>query len=157
MKNLIFIRHGKATHEPMPDIDRYLTEKGIRRTRKHANLLKTHNIYPDLIITSPAQRAYQTAEIVADIYKYPLDKILINKKFYFEPKEFVYNEILSFPNKKNTIFIVGHNPIWTEMADAFSNQGIMHLRTSGIIGIAFDTDDWTDIEIAVKKDLILIN
>ncbi len=157
MKKLILIRHGKATQEFMPDKKRYLVEKGIKRTKKFALDLKDKEIFPDIIISSPAVRAKQTSEIVADIFEYNVDKIQINNIFYFEPDELVFNEIYSLPNSASTVFIVGHNPLWTEIADYFSNTEIWHLRTSGIYGVEFDTDDWTEIETANKKDLVLIN
>jgi len=157
MKNLILIRHGKATHEPMPDKKRFLTEKGIKRSRKFAEKLKEQNIKPDLMISSPATRAYETAKIFADIFDYPIEAIQINDNFYFAPDELVFNELYSLPNEKNTIFLFGHNPLWTELADYFSQNEIWQLRTSGIFGVSFDTNDWTKIETAPKKDLVLIN
>jgi len=157
MKKLFFIRHGKATHEPMPDEKRFLTEKGIKRSRKYAKKLKKAGIKPDLILSSPAVRARQTAEIFAEILDYPEDKIILKKNFYFEPEELVINEILSLPPEADTVFLVGHNPLWTDLADYYSNDEIWHLRTSGVAGIGFDTDDWTEIETAPRKDLILLN
>ncbi len=157
MKKLFFIRHGKATHEPMPDEKRFLTEKGIKRSRKYAKKLKKAGIKPDLILSSPAVRARQTAEIFAEILDYPKDKIILKKNFYFEPEELVLNEILSLPPEADTVFLVGHNPLWTDLADYYSNDEIWHLRTSGVAGIGFDTDDWTEIETAPRKDLILLN
>jgi phosphohistidine phosphatase len=157
MKKLFFIRHGKATHKSMPDKKRYLIEKGIKRTIKHAKQLKEKGITPDLIISSPAVRAYQTAELIAKTLNYPVDKIKINKNFYFEPEDLVINEILSLPNDAQTVFLVGHNPLWTDLADYYLSADIWHLRTSGIAGVGFDTDDWTEIENVPKKDLVLIN
>jgi len=157
MKKLFFIRHGKATHHPMPDEERYLTEKGIKRTRKNAKKLKELGIKPDLILSSPAIRAYQTAEILAEETAYPKENIKKKKTFYFEPDELVLNEILSLPKEKDVVFLVGHNPLWTEMANYFSEEDIWHLRTSGVVGVEFDTDDWTEIIDAPKKDILILN
>ena len=157
MKQIYFIRHGKATHQPMEDELRYLTEKGIKRTRKKAKKLKGLGIKPDLILSSPAVRAYQTAEILAEETGYPKEKIIKKNVFYFEPDELVLNEILSLPNDKNVVFLAGHNPLWTDMANYFSNEDIWHLRTSGVVGVGFDTEDWSEIINAPKKDLLILN
>ena len=157
MKQLYIIRHGKASQQMMPDIKRPLIEKGIKRTRKFAKKLKETGEQPDLIISSPAVRAYQTAEILADIFAYPKDKIDINKYFYFHSEDAVLHQLMGLPDTVNTVFITGHNPIWTDLADELMQQDIWHLRTSGIAGVAFETDSWTDLLQAKRKDLVLIN
>ena len=157
MKHLYLIRHGKATHKPMPDSKRYLTEKGIKRTTKYAHILAEHNIKPELIVSSPAVRALQTAEIIAEILGYPVQDIEINPVFYFEPEREVINQIKSFPDKYDHVFMVGHNPIWTDIAYQFSEDAILHLRTSGVFGTGFDTDTWQNILQSPRHNTILIN
>ena len=157
MKQLFLIRHGKATHEAMPDIKRYLTDKGIKRTRKHAGILAEKQLKPDLIISSPAIRAFQTAEILAETLQYPKKDIVIDPKFYFFPQEEVANQIENIPDRYKRVFLVGHNPIWTDLSDQLSENGLWHLRTSGIFGVEFDTDTWQNVFQAPRKNLITIN
>ena len=157
MKYLYLVRHGKATHKPMPDNKRFLTEKGIKRTKKYAGILAGQNIKPDLIVSSPAVRALQTAEIIAEILDYPVQNIKINPVFYFEPEPEVLNQIKNFSDTYNHVFIVGHNPIWTDLADQFSENAVWHLRTSGIFGAKFDTDSWKNILQSQRQNTILIN
>ncbi len=157
MKKLFFIRHGKATQEFMDDKDRYLIDKGVKRTLKNARKLKESRISPDLILSSPAVRAYQTAEIIADTLGYPKENIVTKENFYFAPEDLVVNEILSLPNEVDTVFLVGHNPLWTEMANYFSSHNIGHLRTSGVVGVEFQTDDWTEIGNVPKSDIFIQN
>jgi len=157
MKHLFLIRHGKATQELMPDLKRPLIEKGIKRTKKRAKALQSLNFFPDLIVSSPAVRAYETAKIMANILNYNPDNIVINNYFYFYPEQEVIREISQFPDDKNTVFMFGHNPVWTDLADTFSENGLWHLRTSGVLGIEIDTDTWQNFEKAPKKQLVLIN
>ena len=157
MKKLYIIRHGKASQQMMPDIKRPLIEKGIKRTRKFGKKLKETGVKPDLIVSSPAIRAYQTAEILADIFDYPKDKIDINPYFYFHEEDAVLHQLMALPDKVQTVFITGHNPIWTDLADELMQEEVWHLRTSGIAGVGFYTDTWKDILKAPRKDLVLIN
>ena len=157
MKYLYLIRHGKATHKPMPDIKRYLTSKGIKRTKKYAGILAEQNIMPDLIISSPAARALQTAKIIAEVLNYPSEKIEINPVFYFEPEQEVLEQIKNIPPHYKHVFLVGHNPVWTDLADLFSEKPIWHLRTSGISGTAFETNTWQNILLSPRKNILLIN
>ncbi len=66
--NLYFLRHGIAVPgddpENVPDSDRPLSTKGIKRMRKVAKGLRRLDIPFDSILTSPLVRARQTAEIV---------------------------------------------------------------------------------------------
>ncbi len=156
-KKLLFIRHAKATQEFLPDMERFITEKGIKRTHKHAKILKEKGIYPDLIISSPAVRAQETAQIIAQNLDYNVDNIEINEHLYFSSEQTIINIVRSLSNDISTVFLVGHNNLWTDLANEFSSEDIWHLRTSGIFGVQFNTINWTEILSAKKTDLILIN
>jgi phosphohistidine phosphatase len=157
MKTLVIIRHGKATQESMPDTERYLIEKGIKRTKKFALRLKDAGVFPDKIISSTAVRTYQTAEIIADVFDYSKENIEKNPSFYFHSLQTTVHQIYSLQDSFSTVFIVGHNPIWTDLVEHFGQLDIWHLRTSGMVAIQFNTDKWQDIEQAEKKEIAVIN
>ena len=157
MKHLFIIRHGKATQQMMADIKRPLIEKGKKRTLKFALKLKETLVNPDLIISSPAVRAYQTAEILAEVFNYPKSKIDINKYFYFYEEEAVLHQLKYLKDNVQTVFITGHNPVWTDLANRLYSSPVFHLRTSGIVGIGFETDTWKNFLEVKRTDIILIN
>jgi phosphohistidine phosphatase len=68
--NLYLLRHGIAVPnedpENVPDSDRPLTPKGIKRMRGAAKGLRRLGISFDSVLTSPFVRARQTADIVAE-------------------------------------------------------------------------------------------
>jgi phosphohistidine phosphatase len=76
---LYLMRHGIAVDptDPTcpPDPERPLTAKGIEKTRAVARGLLELGIKPDAMISSPLVRAAQTAEIVAEAFGFPRDKI----------------------------------------------------------------------------------
>ena len=59
MKNIFIIRHAKADNANRAnlDIDRQLTEKGIKDAESIGQLLFDLGMTPDIIISSPAKRA----------------------------------------------------------------------------------------------------
>ncbi|XHR27018.1 MAG: SixA phosphatase family protein [Chthoniobacteraceae bacterium] len=65
---LYFLRHGAADWPDWPgaDDDRPLNAEGARQARLIAEGLRRMHAIPDLILTSPLLRAFQTAGIVAD-------------------------------------------------------------------------------------------
>ena len=77
MKRLYLVRHAKSSWEEPggSDIDRPLLEKGIKRTQKVICFLKDHGVKIDLMISSPAVRAFQTAIADCKRDRVPEDKI----------------------------------------------------------------------------------
>lgn len=71
--DLYLMRHGIAAPREesrgIPDAERPLTEKGVRRTAEVAEGLVALGVACDRIFTSPLLRARQTAEIVAKALK----------------------------------------------------------------------------------------
>ena len=67
---LYLMRHGIAIDREDPDCpeeaQRYLTDKGIERTRSAAHGLAQLGIQPIALLTSPYLRAVQTGEIVCE-------------------------------------------------------------------------------------------
>ena len=68
---LYLMRHGIAIDREDPDCpsdpDRYLTPKGIQRTRAAARGLRALRVKPAALLTSPYVRAVQTGEIVCEV------------------------------------------------------------------------------------------
>ncbi len=65
MKTLYIVRHAKSSWDfsAIPDYDRPLLETGIIRTNKIIKYLKNQDTNPDLIVSSHALRAKETARI----------------------------------------------------------------------------------------------
>jgi phosphohistidine phosphatase len=68
---LYLMRHGIAIDREDPDCpadpERYLTPKGIQRTRAAARGLRALRVKPAALLTSPLVRAVQTGEIVCEV------------------------------------------------------------------------------------------
>ena len=76
MKTLYIIRHGKSSWEfNVPDDERPLIKKGIKRTHKIADFLVEKETKADLLISSHANRALSTAKIIAGVLDYAEEDI----------------------------------------------------------------------------------
>jgi len=68
---LYLMRHGIAIDREDPDCppdpERYLTPKGIQRTRAAARGLRALRVKPAALLTSPYVRAVQTGEIICEV------------------------------------------------------------------------------------------
>lgn len=67
MKLLFLIRHAKSSWDDpaQPDKDRPLNDRGRCDAPKIGERLAKRDLKPDLILSSPAVRALETAEIIA--------------------------------------------------------------------------------------------
>jgi phosphohistidine phosphatase len=76
---LYLVRHGIAIDRDDPkcpaEAERYLTEEGIKKTREVARGVASLVEAPDLLISSPYVRAWQTAELFAAAFKIAKQKI----------------------------------------------------------------------------------
>ncbi len=140
------MRHAKSSwkYENVLDIDRPLKNRGIRNAYEMADNYKK-KIKPDLILTSPANRAMHTAIIFARIISYPLGNIVINESLYADYLEVLLNLIGKTDNKVNSLMIIGHNPTFNELANYFLKKPIDNIPTAGIVSLTFETENWKDI------------
>ena len=83
-KKLVIVRHGKSdwSHEDRSDVDRPLKDRGVRDAYKMSQRLLQQNIQPELVVSSPANRALHTAVIFCRELEIPLKNLLIDESFY---------------------------------------------------------------------------
>lgn len=99
MKTLYFIRHGlsegnKTSRWSGAATDHPLAPEGHEQAKKAAKAAKDRGLSFDVIVSSPLQRAHQTAKYIADHVDYPPEKIIINDLF----KERHYGELENTQN-----------------------------------------------------------
>lgn len=149
MKKIIFIRHGRAEDPTFEfsDFERSLTSKGKAISRIMAQKLKDQEPEPGVMITSPAFRALETAYIFGKEFKIDPEKILISSKLYYKMSYLFLQEILSGINENiDIITLFGHNPSFSEIANSLSKTGCEFLPKTGIAGISFNVNSWSEIK-----------
>jgi phosphohistidine phosphatase len=153
MKSLFFFRHAKSSWDPegVPDDQRPLLPKGIKKTGLIVDFLKKRGIHIDLMISSQAVRAFETAKIVAAGLDYPVKKIRKDRRIYDGPYDRVLDLIFGTSNDIDSLMIFGHNPLITQLANLFLSSGIEVMPTSAVICITFQTDKWEEISTSESK------
>jgi phosphohistidine phosphatase len=147
MKTLYIVRHAKSSWEnpSLSDHDRPLLETGVRKTLRIAEFLKEKGIRPELLLSSTAIRAFETARVIARELEYPEEKIEVSDSLYHGSANSIFNQLFGLPDGVGSVMIFGHNPSFTYFANQFLDPTIENLPTSGTVSISFDTDRWTDI------------
>jgi len=147
MKTIYILRHAKSSWDfpHLSDEERPLIDKGKKRTRLINQYLIEQNIAIDLIISSHALRAYDTAKIVARAIGFPIENIRMNKMIYHSNEDNLIDQFYDLSDEINSAMLVGHNPTLTNFANLFLDEKIEWLPTSGLVSISFHTDQWVNL------------
>ena len=84
MKTLTIVRHAKSDwgNDTLHDVYRPLNERGYMDAQVIAKQISKKIEKPDYWLTSPAIRAYSTALIFANVFKFDTEKIVFKQKIY---------------------------------------------------------------------------
>ncbi len=155
MKTLFLVRHAKSDWEDqdISDIDRPLNKRGYKDAHTMGALLKEKKLLPDLIITSPAIRALTTALILGRNFNLSIENIIINPNLYGTNVKHYIDCITQIDNRYDSIMLLGHNPIITELANTLSPQITQNFPTCAIAGIsqADGNMEWKTFNIKTGK------
>lgn len=107
------MRHGQSPAAPI-DKNRTLSEKGMQDIARAAASLKAHNITPDHIIASDAQRTKLTAQIMAGGLGLEAENITYREALYGGSAQTYFSAIHSQSSAQSLLF-VAHNPSIAEL------------------------------------------
>jgi phosphohistidine phosphatase len=146
MKELIFLRHAKSSWEiPVEDRNRPLLEKGMHAVVAVANHWESTFSSADALLTSPANRAFHTAAILAHTIAFPFERFHVQEELYTFATPPILEVVKSLPKDWNKVIIVGHNPALSDAADYFSVKPTPELKTADWISLTFATNNWGEI------------
>ena len=139
----------------MDDFDRPLNERGEKDAPKMAKVLKHHDVVPDRMITSPANRALSTCRLFAKTIGFDKKKIISESKLYHAGPDAMLKVLGALPeHKKDTeevVLLFGHNPGITEFANELLNVSIDNVPTCGVIEARLNIDQWKEISFGCGK------
>jgi phosphohistidine phosphatase len=152
-KCLIIVRHGKALPReevlrsgapgPKADYSRDLIEKGTRQATHLSRILAAAGQRIDLIVSSSADRALETALIVAR--HLGLESLVeSDESFYGCSVGHWLKTLRKRPDTIGSIMVVGHNPEMEMLAMSLGAGDDLVLPTCGTIKLD-GVDSWSDL------------
>ena len=109
---LIIMRHAKSDWhtDADTDFDRPLAARGKKDAPRMAKWLRQQGLIPDLVISSPALRARETAIMVAD--KLGIEESCIQwfPEIYGASVDDLLQVVADIDKHANIILLIGHNP-----------------------------------------------
>jgi phosphohistidine phosphatase len=116
-----------------------------------AKVLAKHISKPDLIISSYAKRAVETAGFFAEEFNYDKNDIRIEEQLYMCSPQTILNLLKELGNNTDTVLLFGHNPELTSFCNMINNHSIDNMPTCGMYGMKFEIDKWNEIDFGKGK------
>jgi phosphohistidine phosphatase len=146
MKTLLLLRHAKSSWDDpsLPDFDRPLAERGERDAPRIGRALAERGTIPELVISSTAVRAIQTAEKVTSHAKYE-GELRLDPHIYGAGSAELMKVVRSLPGDYSTIMLVGHNPGFEDLLGRLTGTP-QHMSTCNVACIGLEVNSWGNIE-----------
>lgn len=152
MRQLVLIRHAKSSWEhDVTDVLRPLKKRGLRDAALVSRAFKNSSFNPDIIFSSPANRALTTCKIFVKDLNLDENKIKIVEDLYDFGGQNVMNFITNIDDSYKKVMIFGHNHAFTSICNIFGDQFIDNLPTSGLVVINFDVTSWQKVKKGITK------
>lgn len=144
VRDVCFVRHAKSSWDQpgTRDYERTLDARGLRDAPLMAQKMHEMGLVPDLIVTSGAKRARKTAEFFQKEFNLPDALFTVTDALYEASPEEVYDAVRSFPDDARFVFVFGHNPTFTWIANSIAGVQIDNVPTCGIVHAQVMTDTW---------------
>ena len=111
-RELLILRHAKSDWDSgvASDFERPLAKRGKKDAPRVGEWLYREGLVPDLVISSPAQRAKETAVKVCKSMEYKKKKIQWDKDIYAADVRDLLLLLKRCPPNARIVLLVGHNP-----------------------------------------------
>jgi len=126
-------------------VDRPLAPRGTRNAETMANRLMERGEVPELILSSPASRALNTALIMSRIWGLDPGALQIHDPLYVAYLTEIEEVVAGVPDHIRKLAIYGHNPSFTKYANQFMEKPLDNLPTAGVVIVTLESDSWKKI------------
>ena len=148
MKYLFLTRHAKSSwsNPGLADIDRPLNERGKKAAPFMGKLIMDKGEKLELLISSPAYRAFSTAKAFGEAMGLVENDIIINRTIYGAGAQQLLELVQNQDDLNKSIMLFGHNPTFTSFVNFLTGSNIMNVVTCGVVRIDFECSSWIDID-----------
>jgi phosphohistidine phosphatase len=151
VKTILLMRHSKSDwEEGISDFDRPLGERGRNDSPFMGKFLLKCGKIPLLIISSPAKRAMETAELLAKSCRYK-KKIEFNESIYENSPGEIIKILQKIDDGIDTAMVIGHNPSIEEATKKLCFREIKAIEngikfpTSAVVCLEVEIESWSEL------------
>jgi phosphohistidine phosphatase len=153
-RTLLLLRHAKSSwKEPgLVDHDRPLKKRGRRDAPRIGRLLREEGLVPELIISSTARRARETADLVATECGCKKGIEFSDGLYESGPDGYV-RVVRDLPDEVAKVLVVGHNPALEETLALLTGRS-EPLPTAALAQVDFQLPHWRDLQAGVLGEIM---
>jgi phosphohistidine phosphatase len=154
VKRLLVLRHAKSSwaDTSLDDWQRPLNDRGRRDAPRVGAWLRDRSLVPDLIVTSDAVRARETASAVATAAGYTREIVVEPSLYHATPADAVA-VLKSLGNQTaRTVLVVGHNPGLEGLVSRLSGEH-HDLVTAALVELAVPIDRWSELDVTIAATI----
>jgi phosphohistidine phosphatase len=144
VKILILVRHAAAgAARDGSDERRPLSAEGVRQAGVTGRKLADRSVRPDRIMTSPADRAIETAAIVAEILMTDESRVIMDDRIYEATEAgHLLRVIREFDDADDVVLLVGHQPVLGDLTASLVPLFSMPFPRAAAACLALDVPSW---------------
>jgi phosphohistidine phosphatase len=153
MKTLYLMRHAKSSWKDshLMDHERPLKKRGRKDANAMGVLVGGKKRTPGIIYSSTAERARETAELVAERSGY-IGEVRFTKQLYLAEPDAVVAVLHQVPDEIEAVLLVGHNPGLEALAQVLSGK-IVALPTAAVAHFQIAVDKWSEVSLSTRGEL----
>jgi phosphohistidine phosphatase len=146
-RTLYVVRHAKAEDRAtfMNDHDRNLLPEGIMAAARVGRYLAENGIVANRLISSTANRAKDTAKVIAEQLGVSPDTVELDEKLFEGGPKAYLAAVNSLPDTCESVMLFGHNPDVSYFTEYLTHQNVGSMSKGSIVAITFDNLRWAEV------------
>lgn len=150
MKTLLILRHAKSSWDDssLSDHDRPLNKRGKLAAHRMGRLLDDENLWPDLILSSTAERAATTTQRLVDAGgeagSFAGEICYLHELYGAGPHDLI-EAVRESGGDAGSVMVVAHNPGLEDLVQQMTGE-YYRLPTAALVRIFVPIDHWHDLE-----------
>lgn len=147
-RNFLLVRHAKSSwaFPELDDQDRPLNKRGKRDAPYMAAYCRRQGLIPDRILSSPAERAYRTAQFFHAEFQSEVVSFTKETDLYFGSESDWLYMINELPASVKFPAFFSHNPTITYFANKFTDEHLDNVPTCGVIHLISEAESWDEVD-----------
>ncbi len=143
-KHLYLVRHAEAVPKEarQEDKTRELAQAGVKESLHLGAWLREKKTSFDLLVTSSAVRAEQTAALIAEGMKLENPRLKIEDVLYEASVRQLLDYINNIEDSYNQVLCVAHNPSASYLAEYLTKADVRDMAAGSLAIIDFDLNSW---------------
>ncbi len=144
--NLYLLRHAKSGWDDasVADFDRPLNGRGLLAAQFMGELMASRRFRPAVIVSSPAKRTLQTAQLVREASGFDLP-INYDERIYDASLSTLLKVIEQLPVEADSALLIGHNPGMEAVIGCLTGE-VASMPTAALASLRLAIPTWAELK-----------